>query len=349
MYLNTSKTKHPQIARWAVQLSEFNAKIRHRTGTEMGHVNALSRAPTNVINAITMTRESEERYESDPGERESENESHDTRKTARKSKGPRVQTLVSDDDDIAMFQANDVTIARKRAILRIKPSKRTPSEANKVENFALFEGLLYRVEERKKLYEVPNALRKSLTIRFHDMRSHPGIERTVRQMGQHYHFRGMRRYVRQHVRECIQCTVTKSKPGRQRGELHPIPPGVRPFATIHVDHSGPYVTSGRQKRYVLAIIDYLTRFVVLHATRDTKTSQVIRALNEFVLTFGAPIRIVSDRGTCFTAAKFSEFCETHGIRHTLTSPRHPQANGMIERVNATLLPAIVANLKREDG
>ena len=48
------------------------------------------------------------------------------------------------------------------------------------------------------------------------------------------------------------------------------------------------------------------------------------------MQYGAPARIISDRGTCLTSAKFSEVCETHGICHVLTSPRHPQANGMLE-------------------
>ena len=35
-------------------------------------------------------------------------------------------------------------------------------------------------------------------------------------------------------------------------------------------------------------------------------------------------------------------CETYGIKHTLNSSRHPQANGLIERLNQTILPALRA-------
>lgn len=35
----------PRIARWALQLEEFNCKVEHRAGTQMRHVDALSRNP----------------------------------------------------------------------------------------------------------------------------------------------------------------------------------------------------------------------------------------------------------------------------------------------------------------
>lgn len=58
------------------------------------------------------------------------------------------------------------------------------------------------------------------------------------------------------------------------------------------------------------------------------------------MEYGAPNRIVTDRETCFTSAKFTEFCTKHGIQHILNLPRHAQANSMVERVNRTIIPTI---------
>lgn len=52
---------------------------------------------------------------------------------------------------------------------------------------------------------------------------------------------------------------------------------------------------------------------------------------------GIPDRIISDRGTCFTATNFKRFCQENGISLTLNSSRYPQANGQVERVNRTLI------------
>lgn len=199
------------------------------------------------------------------------------------------------------------------------------------------------------MFVVPDSLRKGLTIRFHDLQSHMGVDRTVAKLREFYYFPGMIRYVRQHVKNCIQCILSKTKTGPQSGELHPIQPGNRPFAKIHIDHSGPYVTTARRNTYILALTDTLTRFVILFAVRDTKAVNVVRSLEDFILDFGAPINIISDRGTCFTSHLFEEFCSKHGIRHTLNSPRHPQANGLVERMNGTLIPAIQANIESNSG
>ncbi|KAL7287545.1 hypothetical protein TKK_0018368 [Trichogramma kaykai] len=82
--------------------------------------------------------------------------------------------------------------------------------------------------------------------------------------------------------------------------------------------------------------------------RDTKTANVVKSLEQFLCDFGAPVRIISDRGTCFTSKNFGEFCNKHGIKHILTSPRHAQANGQVERVNAVLVPLMQSFIERKD-
>lgn len=55
---------------------------------------------------------------------------------------------------------------------------------------------------------------------------------------------------------------------------------------------------------------------------------------------GIPDRIISDRGTYFTATNFKRFYQENGISLTLNSSRHPQANGQVERVNRTLITTL---------
>ena len=49
---------------------------------------------------------------------------------------------------------------------------------------------------------------------------------------------------------------------------------------------------------------------------------------------------MTDRGTSFTSNHFKEFCNRHGIKLTYNSSRHAQANGQVERLNQTILPAL---------
>lgn len=132
----------------------------------------------------------------------------------------------------------------------------------------------------------------------------------------------------------------KSKTGKQDGVLNPIPPGKRPFEIIHADHVGPFITSNLGNVYVLCMIDTLTKFVIFEPVKNTTAKVTIKKMEDVINRFGAPRRIITDRGTAFTAGQFADLCEKHGIRHTLNSSRHPQANGLVERMNRTLIPAM---------
>ncbi|KMQ91984.1 transposon ty3-g gag-pol polyprotein isoform x2 [Lasius niger] len=133
-----------------------------------------------------------------------------------------------------------------------------------------------------------------------------------------------------HEKCSLHCLMTKTM-GKPARELHPIPPGVRPFDVIHVDHLGPFIKSTRGNKYILVMINNLTKFVKLMASKNTNAENVVKQLTEVVMEYGAPNRIVTDRGTCFTSAKFTKFCTKHGIQHILNLSRHAQANGMVER------------------
>lgn len=143
-----------------------------------------------------------------------------------------------------------------------------------------------------------------------------------------------------HIGGCLDWLVNKKPGGKQPGELHPIPPGKRPFAVVHLDHLGPFETSLKGNRFLLVLIDNLTNNVLLFPAKSTHTQAAIRSLQKFVDQWGLPDRLITDRGTCFTSKAFQDYCQHNGIRHTLNSSRHPQANGQVERINRTLLPML---------
>ncbi|KRT84965.1 hypothetical protein AMK59_1319 [Oryctes borbonicus] len=112
---------------------------------------------------------------------------------------------------------------------------------------------------------------------------------------------------------------------------------------------GPLVATKKGYKYVFAIIDNLTKFVQLEAVKNTKAEGTVTGMERFIERFGAPGRIISDRGTSFTSRSFENMCSRHGIRHTLNSSRHPQANGLVERLNATLVPMMQTAIEDSEG
>jgi transposase InsO family protein len=57
-------------------------------------------------------------------------------------------------------------------------------------------------------------------------------------------------------------------------------------------------------------------------------------LEEAVAAFPFRVtRLLTDRGSCFTAEGFEKRCRELGIEHRKTKPYTPRTNGMVERFN----------------
>ncbi|KAK8784274.1 hypothetical protein V5799_009360 [Amblyomma americanum] len=325
LYLNATKTLKPQIARWFDMLQEYTFDIRHRPGSKMEHVDAMSRAAVEDP--------------SDPWDNVIADKLH-------------MWMTISLHDQALIIQRTDEEIRRIATILEKKSCDRTAEERALAQNFVLKEGRLFRETEangkKKLLYVMPKTMRKSLCVKFHDLEGHFGLDRTISKISETYWFPGMRRYVREHIRRCFECLICKVPSGKEKGLLHPIPPGRRPFETIHADHLGLFVRSKKGNKYILVVIDNLTKYVRLFPSRDTSAKSVIKSCEDFTFSHGLPERIITDRGTCFTSKAFEEFCKARGIQHVLNSTRHPRANGQVERVNRTLVPTIMTTMDGND-
>ena len=73
---------------------------------------------------------------------------------------------------------------------------------------------------------------------------------------------------------------------------------------------------------------------------STTTVKVIDDLEEIFSRHGLPRTIKSDNGPQFTSGEFQEYYVQNGIMHLRTTPKWPQANGEVERQNASLMKRI---------
>jgi len=72
---------------------------------------------------------------------------------------------------------------------------------------------------------------------------------------------------------------------------------------------------------------------------STTAVRVIDNLEEIFSRHGLPVTIKSDNGQ-FISGEFQEYCVQNGIVHLKTTPKWPQANGEVERQNASLMKRI---------
>ena len=147
----------------------------------------------------------------------------------------------------------------------------------------------------------------------------------------------------------------------EKPELHPVPVK-SPWYHLGIDFVGPISpVSISGNHYILTVSDYFTKFgwavpmqtkearpVVSELRKVQVHSEYIFYLlvmiyNCYIQLFcimGLPSVITTDQGTEFCNLVNDALMRTYGIQHRLTTAYHPQANGLDERYNQTLVNAI---------
>ena len=85
---------------------------------------------------------------------------------------------------------------------------------------------------------------------------------------------------------------------------------------------------------ILVITDHFTRYTLAVVMKDQTTKTVAKVFYEcFIVVFGVPVKLLSDRGANFMSALVEELCAAFGIQ---TTAYHTQCNGQVERFHQML-------------
>ncbi|GFO35039.1 Zinc finger protein [Plakobranchus ocellatus] len=135
----------------------------------------------------------------------------------------------------------------------------------------------------------------------------------------------------------IRCQRSFPKGQTAKVPLSAVPLIDEPFSRVAVDLVGPIVPSSeRGFKYILVLVDYCTRYPEAVPLKSITTEAVAEALVDIFSRVGIPKEILRDQGVPFTSNLMAEICRLLSIRQLITSPYHPQCNGLVERFNATL-------------
>lgn len=206
--------------------------------------------------------------------------------------------------------------------------------------YAMASGLLHKivkgeVQPRFALV-VPLSMRATVLHFGHDApeAGHPGFLRTLHRIRLRYYWRGMKRDIRTYVASCVTCALMKSSHQRPMGRLLPLPSSKTPFEKIAIDKFGSIQNSPRGFVYVLLVVDFCTRYVIAEPIREA-TADVTTAFMKHIVMVHSPLEVLSDNGAEFKGS-FEALLEQHEIIHKHSSPRHPKANGLVERANKSI-------------
>ena len=82
---------------------------------------------------------------------------------------------------------------------------------------------------------------------------------------------------------------------------------------------------------VLVMTDHFTRYAFAVVIKDQTAKTVMKVFYEhFIAVFGAPTKLVSNRGVNFTSALVEELCTAFGIQKYRTTAYHAQCKRQVE-------------------
>ena len=111
-----------------------------------------------------------------------------------------------------------------------------------------------------------------------------------------------------------------------------------PWEDVSLDLCGPFPTG----EYLLVVVDRYSRWVEVEVLRVTTSRAIVQMLDKVFARLGMPVTLTTDNAKNLTSPEFEDFCDARQIRHLTVTPLWPQANGLVERQNRTLLKAIRA-------
>ena len=151
----------------------------------------------------------------------------------------------------------------------------------------------------------------------------------------------MRSNVEWHIANCDRSAARSTAGKNRRAELQSTQVFIS-FKVIAADilDSVTLATKSTAK-YILVISDLYTKYVVTVLLKDMTAATVSNAIvEEWIMRYGAPDVLHTDKGTNFNSGLMHDFCSLFMIDKTRTTPYHPQGNGQVKRFNRVIAETI---------
>jgi len=224
-------------------------------------------------------------------------------------------------------------------------SDSTPTKTQQ-DSYLLRNGILFK-KLRDTFKRVPRRTEVEVILKTcHDdpTSGHFKINATLGRVKKQFWWPQMDRDIRQYVGTCDVCQ--RRDPPIRSQVLNPIPV-TAPFDRWGIDIVHLPRTDN-SNRYAVVAVDYFTKWPEARALPNIRAETVAQFIfDDIICRHGCPFIIQSDNGSSFKNALVTPLLKRYNIKHVFCSPYHPQANGLVERLNQTIARAL-AKLAQEN-
>jgi hypothetical protein len=205
-------------------------------------------------------------------------------------------------------------------------------------------GLLYFCQSDNYRLCVPKTLQQEIVANIHDQlpeTAHAGTYKGYNAVASTYYWKDMLKTIQEYVLSCDICQKAKPKHHGQRGFLQPIPIPVKPFDVFTMDFIMDLPPSHGYNA-ILTLVDKLTKYVMFIPCKTTLNEEETAKLvhNHVWMHYGLPRQIITDRDARWTGSFWEHLTAIIGIKRSLTTAYHPQADGQSEIMNQILETAL---------
>ena len=185
---------------------------------------------------------------------------------------------------------------------------------------------------------VPPSMVSNFLKSLHDEKNHAGVDKILQMISRRFWWPQRDTAIRQFVRSCHACQVSKPPNHSTLRPTHPIMTPELPneiWATYAIVMST--AANCTAAKNILTVIDLHSRFVWAKAVKRLTKEATVSFLSELFDAIAPPEALLSDNGLNFPSNAVTSLLNKRGVKHLLTPPFRSQANGVVERVLRTAL------------